>query len=106
GAANGAWARKDSRAAHAPRVPMPVRLGLSASRRNSLYRKSAIARTRSPTREARALPGQACAEFYKTTAAMELASNFSARYDFFLSSRAQARDLANMVWPARSFERP
>ena len=32
----------------------PVRLGLSASRRNRLYRKFAIAKTRSPARETRA----------------------------------------------------
>src|SRR4029077_6260048 len=36
---------------------MPVRIGLLASRQNDL-RKSAIARTRSPTRETRALPGK------------------------------------------------
>jgi hypothetical protein len=34
---------------------MPVRIGLLASRQNDL-RKSAIAKTRSPTRETRALP--------------------------------------------------
>ena len=41
------------------RVPreIPVRIGLLASRQNDL-RKSAIARTRSPTRETRALPGE------------------------------------------------
>ncbi len=36
---------------------MPVRIGLLTSRQNDL-RKSAIARTRSPTRETRALPGE------------------------------------------------
>jgi hypothetical protein len=51
--------RQYFRVAHAFRVLTPVRLGLSASRRNNLFpQKSAIARTQSPTRETRALPDQ------------------------------------------------
>ncbi|PYM02735.1 MAG: hypothetical protein DMF19_01945 [Verrucomicrobia bacterium] len=50
--------RQYFRVAHASRGLTPVRLGLSASRRNNLFlQKSAIARTQSPTRGTGALPG-------------------------------------------------
>ena len=45
------------RVAHASRVLVPVRLGLSASRRNSLFQEVRDDETSSPARETRALPG-------------------------------------------------